>query len=127
MANTSSSKEDGEADWERTTEGLTACEQFDPLLRAFPELKDILVDPSRIEHEALRRTLDLLSDDNRAFREAVSPVVNSSTSVACSGADGKQSKMSASDFGEWLERQSHGLESRLRRLDTASELVEADP
>ena len=78
-------REDGEADWERTTEGLKACEQFDPLLRVFPELKDILVDPSRIDQDALRCALNVLSDDNRAFREAVSTGESVHRSGECAG------------------------------------------
>ena len=29
-------REDGEADWEQTAEGLRACEQLDPLLASLP-------------------------------------------------------------------------------------------
>ena len=117
-------REDGEADWERTTEGLKGCEQFDPLLRAFPELKDILVDPSLIDQDALRSALDLLSEEYQAFREsAVPPVAQFIDLGSVLGSESKQSEISAKVFAEWLERQSHSLESQLSTLGSVPELL----
>jgi len=117
-------REDGEADWERTTEGLIGCEQFDPLFRAFPELKEILVDPSRIDQDAFTSALDLLSEEYQAFRQAVPPVAQFIDLGSVLGSEGKQSKMSARGFAEWLEKQSHSLETLLSTLGSVSQLLE---
>ena len=100
-------REDGEADWERTTEGLKACEQLDPLLRVFPELKEILVDPSRsirmpyAVHWICWRGVP-------GVPESLSRVAQFIDLGSVLGSEGKQSKMSANDFADWLERQSQG-------------------
>jgi very-short-patch-repair endonuclease len=116
-------QEDGETDWERNTEGLKACEQFDPLLRVFPELKDILIDSSRVDQDALRSALAVLVNGYRSLREAVASVSQYIDLGIVLGSEGKQSRMSADDFAEWLERQSHGLEAQLSSLGTVSELL----
>ena len=71
----------------------------------------------------MRSALDVLSDGNRAFRDAVSLVSQYIDLGSVLGSDGKQSRMSANDFAAWLERQSHGLESHLLSLETVSELL----
>jgi len=116
-------REDDEGDWERTTEGLEACEHFDSPLRAFPELKDILIDPSRIDRDAFHSSLDVLSEAYRAFREALPAVSQYIDLGSVLGSEGKQSKVSAKDFAEWLERQSHSLESQLSSLGSVSEVL----
>ena len=116
-------REDGEADWERTTEGLIVCEQFDSLFRPFPELKEILVDPSRIDQDAFTSALDLLSEEYQAFQQAVPPVAQFIDLGSVLGSESKQSEISAKDFAKWLERQSHSLESQLSTLGSVPELL----
>jgi len=116
-------REDREVNWERTTDGLQICEQLDPLLRSLPELKDILLDLSRIDRDALRSALDTLSDEYRGFDDAISLAGQHIDLGSVFGSDGKQSKTTANDLGAWLERQSQSLGGSLSNLDTVSGLL----
>jgi len=73
-ADTLAMRESGKADWERTIEAIQTCEQFDPLLRIVPDLREILVDPSRIEKVDFLRAHASLADEYAAFRAAIPPV-----------------------------------------------------
>jgi very-short-patch-repair endonuclease len=109
-------REDGELDWEQTTEGLRAAEQFDPLVRVFPELREVLVDRVRVDQEALEASLEELSKRYGNFDEAVGRACRHYDLATVLSQEGQQSKISVADFAEWLETASSKLERRLAAL-----------
>ena len=72
--------EDGEVDWTSTLNGLRVAEQFDPLLRIIPDLREILVDPSRIEKDGLLRAAPPWPTNTRRSARQSHRWPNSSTS-----------------------------------------------
>ena len=116
-------RNDGEPAWEQTSEALKACEQFDPLLRVFPELKEVMLDPNRIDRDALGSALDELSGRYRAFRDAAEPVSRQFDLASVLNKEGKRSKMTATDFAEWLGRRSQALADQLAILEEVAGLI----
>ncbi len=116
-------RDDGELDRERTIAGLRASEQFDPLLRVFPELKEILVDQSRVDREALRTNLEALSSRYRGFREAAARANTHFDLGMVFSADGTLARMSVDDFAKWLEEQTSGFRERLADLNRLCSLL----
>ncbi len=114
---------DGEPAWDQTSEALKVCEQFDPLLRVFPELKDVMLDPNRIDRDALRSALDEMTGRYRAFREAAEPVSRQFDLASVLNKEGKRSKMTATDFAEWLGGRSQALADQLAILDEVAGLI----
>jgi hypothetical protein len=116
-------RQDGEADWERTDEGLRAAEMFDPLIRVFPELKDILVDQGRVDRDVLKAGLDDLAHRYQHFCEAVPLAGQHFDLVSVLGTEGKRSKLSATDFAGWLGGELTKLEVCLAALDRLGLLI----
>jgi very-short-patch-repair endonuclease len=119
-------RHDGEVDWEGTSEALNLCELFDPILRVFPELKDVLVDPGRVDRAALGRSLGELAECYQAFRDKVEAVAKAIDLGGVFGPEGKSSRMSATDFAEWLGERSRGLAARLAALEEVVGLLKPD-
>ena len=115
--------EDGEADWEQTAEGLKACEQLEPLLRVYPEVKELMINPQGIDQLRLRDALSELGRAYRGFREASSSVSQFIDVGGVLGADGKQPKLSLDEFVTWLEKQLARLESHLSALGSVADLL----
>ncbi len=116
-------RDDGELDRERTMAGLRASERFDPLIRVFPDLKDVLVDQARVNQGALKACLDDLATKHRQFREATSTVERHIDLPKVLGADAKQSELSVTDLAQLLERELRGLQALLDQLDRTSALI----
>ena len=113
----------GELDRERTVAGLQASEQFDTLLRGFPELKEILVDQSRVDQVALNMRLEELTHGYRSFREALTIVEKHIDLAGVLGPDATQSKISLTDLAQFLERRLTALEALLEHLGEVSALL----
>ncbi|MBX6313303.1 MAG: DUF4011 domain-containing protein [Isosphaeraceae bacterium] len=116
--------DDGEVDWEQTAEELKKCEPFDSPLRVFPELKDLLVDPVRVDQDALNGSLSALAESYRTFRDAVEPISRHIDLRCLLGSEGKPSRMSVTDFSEWLGKRLRGLEAQLSALEWVAELIQ---
>ena len=110
-------REDGELDREGTLFGLRASERFDPLIRAFPELKEVLVDQSRVDRDAFRTNLDGLTLSYRKFREALAHASKHFEFGMVFNPDGILSRMSVEEFAKWLEVQTFGVLERLADVD----------
>jgi very-short-patch-repair endonuclease len=108
---------DGELDPERTIAGLQASERFDLLIRAFPDLKEILVDPARVDRDALTKGLAALKSSHRRFREATARASKHLDLGMVFNADGSLARMSMDEFARWLEEQIAGLAERLVDLN----------
>ena len=106
-------RDDGELDRERTVAGLRASERVDPLVRVFPELKEILVEPSPVDRDALRTSLERLRSGYHDFRDAVAHTNKQFDLGAVFNADGGLSRMSLDEFAKWLDEQIFGLDERL--------------
>ena len=116
-------REDGELDRELTIDGLRAAEQFDPLVRVFPEIKEILVDQSRLDRDALNVCLEELTEKHRFFRQGLPTVERHVDLAALLGSDAKQSKILMTDLAKLLDRQLSGFEALLDHLSEVSALL----
>ena len=108
---------DGEPDRERTVAGLRASERFDVLIRVFPELKEILVDQSRVDRDAIRTSLETFSSCYRILREAVAQAGNHLDLGMVLNADGNLAKMSVDEFAKWIDVQTSSFLERLADLN----------
>ncbi len=109
--------------WEQASEALKACEQFDQLLRVFPELKDVMIDPNRIDRNALRSALDELSGRYRAFRDAAESISQQFDLASVLNKEGERSKMTTTEFAKWLGGRSQALAAQLAILDEVAVLI----
>lgn len=116
-------REDGQAEWEQTAEGLKACEQLDPLLRVYPGVKELIINPQGIDQPRLLDALGDFGRTYRAFRDAVRGVSQFIDVGGVLGTDGKQPMLSLDDFINWLEKQLSRLESHLSGLSTVAGLL----
>ncbi len=104
-------REDGGLDRDRTLEGLRLAEQFDPLIGEIPDLKEVLVDPSRIDRDALRIELDNLARQHRQFEESVAYSKELIDLGLIFNPEGRQSRLSTAEFAGWLRTESSQLEA----------------
>lgn len=116
-------RDDGEAEWEQTAEGLRGCEQIDPLLRLYPEVKELMIDPQGVDQQSFEVALGDLRRTYIAFREAVSGLSQYIDVGIVLGIDGNQPKLSLADFIVWLEKRLSLLESQLYGLGTVARLL----
>ncbi len=103
-----------------------ACEHRNASTRlsaAFPDLKDVLVNQSRIDQDALGKSLEALSSGYRSFREAVAHASKHLDERMVVNSDGSLSKMSGDDFAKWLDEQMSGLLERLANLNPLCPLL----
>ena len=115
--------EDGSINWEKSTEGLKACEQLDPLLRVYPEIKELMLNPQGIDQPRFRNDLNELEIAYRKFNEAVTIISKFIDIGAVLGSDVKQPSVSMDDFISWLERRLARLKSHLSMLDSVADLL----
>ena len=83
--------------------------EFDPLIGEIPDLKEILVDPARVDRDALRAALDHLARQHRRFEDAVAAAGRHVDLGLVLGAEGKESTLSTAEFAGWLQAESSRL------------------
>ncbi len=118
--------ESGELDLRGTIEGIRAAELLDPLIRAFPELKDVLVDPARIDRFALEGPLERLKQSYRAYQESATAAGEFVDLSAVFSPDGRLSKVSATDFVAWLGSELSKLETKAATFGRLVALLKPD-
>ena len=107
--------DDVEMDREATEEGMRAAEKLDPLVRGFPELRDILVEPGRIDRVALKDALKGLGRSYGDFRDSMARSAEQVDLGAVFNPEGRLSRISTADFAGWLQVEISDLEARVAR------------
>ena len=115
-------KVDG-TDWNKIWNGLRDAERLDPLVIAFPELREILSFGSQIDWTAFRTLADGLADQYHAFRNAL-PAADEFIAVSSVlKGEGNQQKLSVTGFVEWLGTERHCLETCLSKISSVADLL----
>jgi very-short-patch-repair endonuclease len=104
---------------------LRISEQFDPLTKIFPALKEILVGPERIDKERLRRSLDLFSDRHRSFSEAITRANKCFDLGVVFNSDGRLARISTAEFAKWIDHEILRTSERLVGIDKICSLIQS--
>ena len=103
--------DDGQIDRVGTEEGMGTAERLDPLIRAFPDLKGILVAQAGIDRFALIEASEGLRRSQDNFRESMTDSDEHLDWGIVFGPEGRLSRISTTDFAMWLKAELSSVES----------------